>query len=61
MQKCYKVFTKKLANILCKQGFQIIRTELNNSKPWLYVYLFEDSDALRRAINEYIAGGKENV
>jgi hypothetical protein len=34
---------------------------LNNSKPWLYVYLFEDSDELRRAINEYIAGGKENV
>jgi hypothetical protein len=25
------------------------------------VYLFEDSDELRRAINEYIAGGKENV
>ena len=61
MQKCYKVFTKKLANILCKQGFQIIRTELNNSKPWLYVYLFEDSDELRQAIEKYIAGGKENV
>lgn len=61
MQKYYKVFTKKLANILCKQGFQIIRTELNNSKPWLYVYLFEDSDELRQAIEKYIAGGKENV
>ena len=60
MQKCYKVFTKKLANILCRQGFQIVRTELNNSKPWLYVYLFEDSEELRQAIEKYIQGGKGN-
>ena len=57
-KKLYKVFTKKLANILCKAGFQIMGTEINNDKPWLYVYLFEDSEELRAAINNYIQEGK---
>lgn len=56
--KLYKVFTKKLANILCKAGFQIAGTEINNDKPWLYVYLFEDSVELRDAIDKYIKEGK---
>lgn len=46
----YKIFTKKLANLLCQQGFQVVGTEINNKKPWLYVYLFEDSDELREAV-----------
>ena len=52
--RCYKVFTKRLANILCEQGFNFVRTEINNEKPWLYVYLFEDSEELRAAIQEFL-------
>lgn len=52
--QCYKVFTKRLANILCEQGFKVERTEINNQKPWLYVYLFEDSKELRQAIQEFL-------
>jgi hypothetical protein len=33
-------------------------TEINNDKPWLYVYLFEDSEELRTAIDNYIQEGK---
>lgn len=49
----YKVFTKKLANKLCQLGFKIVGTEINNQKPWLYVYLFEDTPQLREAIELY--------
>lgn len=48
----YRVFTKKLANKLCRKGFKIIGTELNNQKPWLYVYVFEDTEELREAVKQ---------
>lgn len=48
----YKVFTKKLANKLCSKGFKIIGTEINNQKPWLYVYVFEDTAELREAVRK---------
>lgn len=50
----FKVFTKRLANILCQKGFKVVRTEINNEKPWLYIYLFEDSDALQEVIQEFL-------
>ena len=50
----YKIFSKVLANRLCSLGFRMIGTEINNQKPWLYVYLFEDSTALRAAVEEFI-------
>ncbi len=59
MQKKYKIFTKKLANILCKKGFILLGVEVNNTKPWLYVYLFEDTDELRTFVAEYIGGKYE--
>lgn len=46
----YKIFTKKLANQLCNEGFKIVGTIINNEKPWLYVYLFEDTLELREAV-----------
>lgn len=46
----YKVFTKRLASILCQLGFKIVKTEVNNQKPWLLVYLFEDTPELREAV-----------
>jgi len=29
-KKGYKVYTKRIANELCRQGFKIIGTEINN-------------------------------
>jgi hypothetical protein len=59
MQNKYKIFTKKLANILCKKGFILLGVEVNNKKPWLYVYLFEDTDKLREFVQDYIGGKYE--
>lgn len=53
MNKTYRVFTKRLANVLCQHGFFIVGTEVNSQKPWLYVYLFEDTPELRAAVQQY--------
>lgn len=53
MKHYYKIFTKKLANHLCQQGFQLQSTVINNEKPWLYVYLFEDTEALRQEVAQW--------
>lgn len=54
----YKIFSKLLANRLCSLGFKMIGTEINNKKPWLYVYLFEDSPELQEAVQNFIKEGK---
>ncbi len=46
----YKVFTTKIANALCKKGYRVIGTTINNQKPWLNVFLFEDTPELREDI-----------
>lgn len=48
----YKVFTTKVANALCKKGYRVVGTAINNQKPWLNVFLFEDTPELRAAIQE---------
>lgn len=53
MTNTYKVFTLKLARILCDLGFIIVGTVPNIQKPWLNVYLFEDSQELRNAVQRY--------
>lgn len=56
-KKPYKIFTKRIANMLCQQGFQIIGTEINNQKPWLYVYLFEDTENFQAALQDAMKRG----
>lgn len=51
--KVYKVFSLKLANLLCSQGFKVINVEPNRQKPWLNVYLFSDCEDLQQAVQEY--------
>ena len=61
MPKYYKVFTKRLANLLCEQGYRVVGTEINNRKPWLYVYLFENTEELRASIEEFLSEeGRKN-
>lgn len=47
-----KIFTKRIAHELCRRGFKIIKTEINNEKPWMYVYVFKDSEELKAALTE---------
>ncbi len=47
-----KIFTKRIAHELCRRGFRIIKTEINNEKPWMYVYIFKDSEELKAALTE---------
>lgn len=48
--KTYKIYTKRIANRLCKQGFRVVGNDINDQKPWLNVYLFEDTELLRDAL-----------
>lgn len=49
----YKVFTLKLARRLCDSGFKVIGTLPNAQKPWLNVYIFEDTEEVRLAVQTY--------
>ena len=48
----FKCFSARMANLLRKRGFWIVGTEPNLKKPWLDVFLFEDTPELREALNE---------
>jgi hypothetical protein len=50
--KEYVVFTWTLANQLYKRGFKVIGTRLDYKNPSREVILFEDTPALRAAIQE---------
>lgn len=56
----FRIYTKRIANKLCERGFRIVNIEINNKKPWLYTYLFEDSDSLRRVLAELTQGVNED-
>lgn len=43
MMNKFTVFSKRIAHELTLRGFKIIGTGLNDAKPWLYVYYFEDT------------------
>lgn len=58
--KIYKIFTKRIANELCKKGCRMVGTEIHNEKPWLYVYLFEDTPEFRAALQEASKRGDRN-
>lgn len=57
-KQTYKVFSLKLAQLLCNQGFHVLETLPNKQKPWLNVYVFENTAQLRGAIQDYITNHK---
>lgn len=61
-KRYFKIFSKTLANQLCREGFEVMATEINHLRPWMYVYLFEDSPALRARVALYSSdkGGDRN-
>lgn len=48
----YKIYTKKIALQLRKKGFPIIRTEINENFPQFDVYIFPDSEKLRKELSK---------
>lgn len=55
--KGYYVYTKKLANYLCRKGYKVIGYDINNQKPWLNVFIFDDSKELRNEVENFKNGG----
>ena len=48
--RLYPVFTRKLVIALEAKGFKVIHMEPNRNKPTLMVYYFEETPALREAV-----------
>ena len=46
----YRIYTKRIAYELRKQGFKFIGTDVNENFPQFLVYLFEDTPALHEAL-----------
>lgn len=53
MGKDYVVYSLRLANILSNKGFQIKGTRINYKNPKYTVFMFEDTEELRKAIKRY--------
>lgn len=49
-----KIYSSKVAGKLCRLGFRIIGTEPNPKKPWLDVFIFEDTDQFEEALTEIL-------
>ena len=47
------VFSKELANILVNKGFKILKTEINLKDARFKVFVFEYSEELEKAVEEY--------
>lgn len=55
MTKTKKVYSSKIAGLLCRQGFKVIKTEINPKKPWLDVFVFEETPELLQAFDFILA------
>lgn len=53
--KIKKIFTLWLATELRDRGFYILKVEPNTKKPWLKVYIFEETPQLLAALSEITA------
>lgn len=52
LDEYYRIYTKKIALELRKQGFYIFGVEPNETFPQFNVYLFKDSPAFREALTK---------
>lgn len=49
--KIKKVFSARVANLLCHMGFQIIGTEINKLHPQFNVFLFIETEEFAKAFD----------
>ena len=50
--KLYPIFTRRLVVALEERGFKVIHMGPNRNNPALMVYFFEETPALREAVQE---------
>lgn len=50
--KRYTVFSLRIANELVKRGYPIVETSINVKFPQYKVFIFEDTEELRRTLDE---------
>lgn len=58
--KIYKIFSSTMAYKLRQAGFWIVGTEPNMKKPWLTVFLFEDTPAFQNELTKLSAAMKQH-
>jgi hypothetical protein len=46
----YRIYTKRIAYELRKQGFKFLGTDINENFPQYLVFLFEDTPELHKAL-----------
>lgn len=51
--KMFDCYSAKLAGVLRKQGFKILGTRINMKLPQYDIFLFEDTEELRKAVDKY--------
>lgn len=51
----FKVYSSRIAGELRNQGFFIIRTEPNRKKPWLTVFIFEDTPIFQKEFSKLLS------
>ena len=56
--KLYPIFSRRIAYILEKEGFKVVKIAPNNNKPELNVYYFEETTLLREAARRLISEKK---
>lgn len=56
--KLYPIFSRRIAYILEKQGFKLIKIAPNQNKPELNVYYFEETVEFHNAARALISGEK---
>jgi hypothetical protein len=53
MNKMYVIKTQAMATYLMSKGFRLIKLDTDKNNPYRNVYLFKDSDELRRVMTTY--------
>ncbi len=51
--KIFRIYTKRIAYELRKQGFHLVGTDVNKNFPQFLVYLFTDTPELRAALQQF--------
>lgn len=49
----FRIYTKRIAYELRKQGFHLVGTDINKNFPQFLVYLFTDTPELRAALQQF--------
>ncbi len=53
MSNEYVIYTKRIAYELRKQGFKLIRTDINPNFPQYITYIFENSPQLQKEMSKF--------